>query len=107
MFGFLLAGVVGFFLLIGAVGALTSGVSEEAETVQVPENTILHLKINYTIPERGNKGSLDLSMFGMPGFGKEMGLQDIVKTINDAAIDEHIKGIYLDLDLNSQSFATV
>ncbi len=107
MFGFLLAGVVGFFLLIGAVGALTSGVSEEAETIQVPENSILHLKINYTIPERGNKGSIDFSMFGMPGFGKEMGLQDIVKTINDAAVDEHIKGIYLDLDLNSQSFATV
>ncbi len=107
MFGFLLAGFVGFVLLISAVSALTSGLSEETEMIQVPDNSVLHLKINYSIPERGSKGNVDLSMFGMPGFGKEQGLQDLIKVVNDAAIDEHIKGIYLELDLSSQSFAIV
>ena len=107
MLGFLLAAFVGIFLLAGAIGALTSGISEDQETAQVPENSILNLKINYTIPERADKGSLDLSVFGMPGFGKELGVQDFIKKINDAAQDEHIKGIYLELDLNSQSFANI
>jgi protease-4 len=107
MLGFLLAAFVGIFLLAGAIGALTSGISEEQETAQVPENSILNLKINYTIPERANKGNLDLSIFGMPGYGKELGVQDLIKKINDAALDEHIKGIYMELDLNSQSFANI
>jgi len=107
MLGFLLAAFVGIFLLAGAIGTLTSGISDEQETAQVPENSILNLKINYTIPERANKGNLDLSVFGMPGFGKELGVQDLIKKINDAAQDEHIKGIYLELDLNSQSFANI
>jgi protease-4 len=107
MLGFLLAAFVGIFLLAGAIGALALGGSEESEIAQVPENSILNLKINYTIPERENKGNIDLSLFGMPGFGKEMGVQEIIKKINDAGFDEHIKGIYLTLDLSSQSFANI
>ena len=92
--GVFLAMVLGFFLLLGIAGAVMS--SADAE-VQVENQSILKIKLDYKIFDRTTNdpfafmGSADFGMNPKPGLTK------ILKSIEKASADPAIKGIYLNV----------
>ena len=85
--------VLAFFLFVGMVSVATSG-----EKTTVEENSVLKLKFDRPIVERGREND-PFSNFGPFGEGSPMGLVQIRRAIEDAKNDPNIKGIYLNPDM--------
>jgi protease-4 len=84
---------LGFFLLVGFVGAISSSGSQP--TVSVEANSILKLDLGRTIAERGvDNPFADLPLPGASG-SKVIGLIELRQAIAKAKTDEKISGIYL------------
>ena len=96
-FGFILGTLLLFGLLI-AIGS-----SSGNKKVTVKENSILHIKLQEPISERGNDNP-----FSSMGFGESsIGLYDILDMIDKASADANIAGIFLDLDQVSGGIASL
>ncbi len=103
-FKFMFASMFGFFIALFLIAvifffftfALISSIGAE-ETVSVKNNSVLELKINYNLPERSSKEPI-VKFGAFPSIEKNVGLNDLLKTISYAKYDNKIKGIYLDLD---------
>ena len=81
--------------------------SFEKEKAKVSENTVLKINTNYTIPEQTQSGvPAGLGLLGFDG-NQGIGLNDILANIKNAETDEKIKGIYIELGLNANSYATL
>ncbi|MFV0555006.1 MAG: signal peptide peptidase SppA [Mangrovibacterium sp.] len=94
MLGVLLASIIGFFLMISFFVGLASLTSSE---VEVKDHSVLSLKFNKPIVERAEESplsDLDLQFKGFD-FSSELGLDQILESIDAAATDNRIKGIYL------------
>lgn len=76
---------LGIFLIAGLAG------SGDAPTV-VSDSSVLHLTFDQPVPEQTNNLEMNPFDFDQPEI---LGLNDIVKTIEHAATDDKIKGIYL------------
>ncbi len=90
-----------FFLLIllGVIGSLAGPI--ESSTV-TKENTILHMKLNGPINERASD-KLDPMMLSL---NANIGLSDILLGFDEAAKDENIKGIFIEIDDLQCGYAT-
>lgn len=102
MLGFILTTVILFFLLFAFVAALVS--LTKPEEVRLKENTILHLKLDYTIEDRTSGSPFS---YNFDSFRIRPGLNDILKNIKKATNDSRIKGIYLDLLDTPSGLATI
>jgi protease-4 len=71
----------------------------------VPDNSIVQLKLDYPITDRGGMEP-DFMNFKFE-FGRNPGLIDILENIDKAAKDKKIKGIYLDLSSLPVGIATI
>jgi len=105
--GVIVTGVVCTLIFAGiVVSGLKSGFSlDEERDVKVKRNSVLVMKFNEPIKERGIKnpfGDLGFGAFGQEG---GMGLDDIMKSIKRAAEDTAIKGVFLDLNSEIQASA--
>lgn len=100
--------IIAFFLIIiitfGIMGAWISSVSDK--TVEISDNTVLHISLNYPIEERTNKNNFQAYSFA-DMFSENIGLNDILTRIKYAKTDDKIKGIYLDMSMMGASFATL
>lgn len=105
MLGFIISGVVLFFILVGAIAGLASK-GEQKET-KAESNSILKLNLNYNIPERSSDNMFKNFDFANFESKTEIGLDDILKIIQKAAADDNIKGIYLEMGISMGSFATL
>ena len=105
MLGFIISGVVLFFILVATIAGLAS--SGNKEEVKVPNNSILKLDLNYLIPERTTENILKNFNFQTFESKEDAGLDDILANIKKAAADDNIKGIYLVMGINMNSFATL
>ncbi|MEI7977868.1 MAG: signal peptide peptidase SppA [Bacteroidota bacterium] len=105
MLGFIISGVLLFFILIGIFASIAS--KAEKKVTHVESNSILKLNLNYAIPERTSNNSFKNFNFQTFESKNETGLDEILESINKAASDENIKGIYLEMGINMNSFATV
>lgn len=99
-FKFLFASCLGTFLalvLIGFIGVMVMvGVASSGQQkVNIKPNTVLHLQFNKEIPEKTN--NLPLDPFSLEN-QKILGLQEIVETLERAAKDDNIKGVFLEVD---------
>jgi len=96
MLGFLISAfIIIFFFFIFTFAIISS--LDSAETVTISENTVLEIRLDYKVPERTNtKPSMGLSL--LPSLRKTIGLNDIVRIINNAKVDNRVNGIFLDLD---------
>jgi len=95
--GVILAGIVGFFLLLISIGVMMSAAlsSGSSETVAVKPNTVYRIMFDRPITERSTSGiSNNLLSFSIEN---TIGLNDILKTIDQAATDPNISLIYMDL----------
>jgi protease IV len=105
MLGFIISGVVLFLCLLGAIAGLAS--KGKKQEVSVETNSILKLNLNYTIPERTSNNSFKNFNFQTFESRNDAGLDDVLKNIKKAATDDNVKGIYLELGINMNSFATL
>jgi len=93
-----------FLIIILAIGFGAALVSASDQPVSIRSNSLLHIKLDKTIPELTD--NLD------PGYlvldtEKTMGLHEILATIDQASRNDKIKGIFLEVDLVNASFTTV
>lgn len=105
MLGFLLTMVimgVFFFMLVASLVALTG-----KEEVKVKSDSVLLLTLEEPVPERSSEDPVSFNLSTL-NFSKNVpGLLETIDLIDQAAIDDDIKGIYLNLSLVGSGMATV
>ncbi len=96
--GFIVVIILVFIFFIGSIMSLASFSQDEQVTIK--QQSVLKLDFKKPIEERASDNPFMLTG-GMDGFetNKNVGLNTIVKSINKAAEDEHIDGIYLDMSM--------
>lgn len=102
----ILAAAIGFFLALALVfffflisfgsAALSSGKSRET----IESNSVLRLNLEYAVPEQSYSGwPAQLNPMALD-FQPAIGLNDLCRMVREAAADDRIKGIQLDLGYN-------
>jgi protease-4 len=108
-FAALLAGVVGFFLIIFLsviiIIGIVAGASKEEET-KVEPNSVLTLNLDYSIPDKTSSNPFENLDFSTFETNENLGLNDIIKNIKKAKTDENIKGIMLNIAIMPNGAAT-
>ncbi|MDB5115310.1 MAG: sppA [Mucilaginibacter sp.] len=98
-FKFVLATFVGIILTTIIIILVIAGIIAAAgsdKTVEVENNSVLHIAIKYPVTERTANNPLSgLSFLGLDE-DKAIGLKDILANIKKAKTDSNIKGIFLD-----------
>ena len=107
-FASLLAILVFCILLFLIVGGIVASVSKslEKEAVKTEPNSVLVLDLNYDIPEQSYRNITfpnPLSRELMPSTG----LNDILRAIKAAETDKNIKGIAIQMGINTNGYATL
>jgi protease-4 len=102
--GTLLSIVLLFLILIGIAAGFAG--SKDTET-EIKVKSVLKLSLDYHIPERTSDDPFkNFDFVSMEG-SNDIGLNDILKSIRHAATDDNIKGIYIDIALAPNSYATL
>ncbi len=104
MVGFFISIIIVFFILLVIASALQS--IGKPKEVKLKENSVLNLRLDHSIPDRTpNKPDNIFDFKSM--FRIQPGLSDILRMIDMAASDHHIKGIYLHLSDVPTSYANI
>ena len=107
-FKYTLATIVGLFLFFILMTLILLGIAASATSekeVTVRKNSILELKLDREIDERGDNDPFE-GMLGSLGTSK-YGLDEIKASIRHAKTDDNIKGIYLSTEILTAGMATV
>ncbi len=94
MLGVFLSLFLIFVLFIGVLVAVVS--SSESESIEVKSNSLLHLKFEEEIIERGTKNPLEHFDFSSFSSQPKIGLDEILENIKKAETDDNISGIFID-----------
>lgn len=105
MLGTILVAVIGFFILLGVFAGIAA--LGKQETVQVKDQSILVIKLENPIVERGIDHPRFKMDFGSFDQMKTTGLNDILKHLKRAKEDPRIRGVYLELTDISAGWATL
>lgn len=101
--GILIVSVVCSFLMFAMLGVVMSLTQKNSV---IENNSVLQLKLDETIIDRGINDPLqDLDIPGLSSV-KKIGLNDIVNAINKSAVDDNIKGIVLRLENVNAGYST-
>jgi len=96
--------LIGLPILFIVIGGIISSIGSSDEEVSVKNHTVLEIKLNGPIVENASKEplNLDLSSLGplAGGSTKKLGMYQIVESINKAAEDDRVDGIYLNLPMS-------
>jgi len=101
MLGSFLGGIIGlliiFFITIGIVAGLMKSIKTKDEK-HIYSNSILEIKLNHDIKERTSENPFNFDFDDdNTAIRETAGLDDIIACIHNAATDNKIKGIYLNL----------
>lgn len=109
MVGVIVAMVLCTVIFIAGISGIFSSAFKDAKekTVSVKDNSVLYVKLNGPISERGVKNPFE--NFNFSGFNGEMGLglDEIKQCFESAKTDEKIKGVYLNLESIECGIATL
>lgn len=94
--GFILGSFLLFGLLMVLLTAAITTLSSESE-VDVADGSVLQLRLDQPFSERTSKNPFRNLDFSNLGTTNTLGLTDVIKNIEKAKRDPHIKGILLDL----------
>lgn len=103
--GLILYSIISSFVFMGIVGVIT--MASKGGEVTIKPNSILHLQLNKTIVDRAGNDLLSNFDFASMTPSNPLGLNEILKSIDNAKNDENIKGIYLDLSYIPAGIATI
>lgn len=106
MLGVFLSAFIFLVIMIAVIGAIVSSATSE-KTVEVSDNSIMRISLDYPIKERTEKSPLNNMNFSSFGSKKMIGLDEILLRIEAAKKDSKIKGIALDINGIGASFATL
>lgn len=109
---FMLASMVGFFLslliclfIITAIISTSISSLQDDTTFDVSNHSVLELKLDYPIVERGQKNPFENLNIGI-GVEKQIGLNTLLASIKKAEVDSRIDGIFLNLSSLSTGMAS-
>lgn len=103
---FLYSFVIGFFF-IGVFGVIMTLTTSSTPT-SVNSNSILHLNFKSAIVDYVDTKNIDYMSLLDPDMPQPTGLNDILKAITFATIDDNIKGIFIENDdINANGLATI
>lgn len=91
--GVLITSFLGIFIFFGIIGAV---MSKSDKPTEVKENSMLVIKFDKEIADRGTKNPMANFDFMSLTPQSTIGLNDILKAIRNAAEDDNIKGIYIE-----------
>ncbi len=94
------------FLVIMLIGGLIAAADSD-EKKELEANSVLELKLDQMIPERTSKNPFEQINFNTFESTRNSGLNDILKAIKVAETNDNIKGIYLNLSISPNSYATL
>jgi protease-4 len=97
LIGSVLAIFLFFLILVIILGSIMAGAGED-KPFSVKEKSVLHLKLNNEILDRGSDNPFENFNFSDLEAGKNEGLNEILEVIKLASEDKHISGIFLDLE---------
>ncbi len=103
--GSIITFVVVFGIMFGIFSAVIASFGESE--VAVSDNSVLTMNLAADIPDKASDNPFDNFNFSTLESTKTLGLNDILKTIEKAKIDERIKGIYLDLSYVPAGMASI
>ena len=96
-FASLLGTIIGlsftFFFGIIMLASISAAVSKSKSKKDVKPNSVLELRLDYDIKERTSTNPFENFGFSFD-MKSHVGLNDILKNINEAKEDDNIKGIY-------------
>lgn len=90
-----------FVILLAAVVRVSSGA-----ITPIVDNTVLKLNFNYEVSDRTKMEEIDL-LSGSFSMGELLGLEEVLKAIENAKTDKKIKGIYIEMAMMPNGFATL
>ena len=100
--GLILFMFIGFFILVGLIGVLSS----EPE-VRIKDQSVLHLNLNRIIQEQTVENPFaELGLLGS-SVNSPLGLIDLKKALKNAAADPKIDGIYLESNFPIAGFSSL
>lgn len=105
MLGTVLSILVLFFILIAAVAGMAG--SDKDDKAELKEHSVLRLSLDYSIPERTSDNPFHNFDFASMEGSNDPGLNDILKCIRHAATDDKIDGIYIDISIMPNDYATL
>lgn len=100
--GLFLFGLLSILLLVAIVA-----IAGKETPATVKANSVLKLDLNYEIPEQTNDDPFAGLSSGDFNTKKAVGLTAIRECIKKAGEDDNIKGIYLELGINNNGYATL
>lgn len=101
--GFIIASFLLFFILMGIIGGM---IASSDKTVEVKDNSVLYINLNKEIVDRASNNPFDGFNFTSMQPKTAIGLNDILKAIENAKEDPKIKGIFMEVDFVSAGSAT-
>lgn len=107
-FKFLFASCLGTIVALVVLSLISIGIistlASQAEQVKpIGANSVLHLKLNQLLPELTNNAEID--PFDLEN-QKVLGVSDITYAIEQAAQDDRIQGIFIEVDMLPAGFAS-
>jgi protease-4 len=104
MLGFIIVGAIIFFISFSLIVGLMSFAGQKEVTVR--ENSVIRIDFEDPIPERTPKNDI-LSGLVTGSLKPVLGLNDILRNIEDAKADDRIKGIILNFNIVLSGISTM
>lgn len=101
--GMLVVSLIMFFVVLGSIGAMMAG--SQKSSVVVKDNSVLEICLDKPISDKSHGESKSIGSFSVPDFSKTMGLNQMLRAIEQAKDDAKIKGIYLKYNGATAGFA--
>ena len=89
------------------MGIIGTAISKSEKAVEVKENSLLVMKFNNTIEDRGSKNPFQGFDYLSMKPTTSLGLNDILKAVKNATEDPNILGIYLENENIPAGLATI
>lgn len=96
---------VGILIIGGIFSAAFSDLDKSNQVTSVKDNSILHLKFDQPIVDRGPEEHFNINFGGFQS-STPLGLDEILENIEKAKNDDKIKGIYFDVAVVPAGMAT-
>ncbi len=105
MLGFFITSIILFFIMVGIFASFAA--MSKKDTEKISKNSILHLKFETEIVDRGGRNPFESFDFMSGRPSQVVGLNEILENIRKAKEDDKISGIYLDLSGIQAGLATI
>lgn len=101
--------IISFFIIMFFFIVFISAMigAAEKKTVHIPSNAVLRINITQPVTDRTSNNPFENFDFADFKPRRQLGLNDILKSIENAKRDSRIKGIYLDMSILPAEIATV